>query len=158
MLEFLFLVFLAKLIHSLFIWSAFFVSEKIALDEYISVMYIDNDGTSEIKPPALWRIPLRVFIADIVVIALIMTMIYLVVARMIEEPIVGGSKLLFMIFVDLAISYSISFIVAIALSRVSQNQTCCRFKDDGLRGIRAYCFTALCVTLVICLPPYYLLV
>jgi uncharacterized membrane protein YhaH (DUF805 family) len=169
MIVFFFALLTIKLFHILFLWVSFFVNEKIALDDFITKMYIENDvdgntadrggdGPSSAVPPPLWRIPLRVFISDVLAIAVIMTAVTLFARRFIDQPVVGGQKLLMLLFADILIAYVLAFAVSVLLAFISQSQSCCRYKDDGIRGIRAYSFTALAVSMIICLPPYFLIV
>ena len=159
MLDFTFYIFLSKFLHSLYLWVSFSINEKIALDKYVEVMYIEGaDQVDRPTPPPLWHIPLRVFIPDLAIIALITATIYLVVTRLIEEPIIGGSKVFMLIATDLILSMVLAFIASVGISLVAQNQTCCRYADDGVRGIRAYCLIALAISLALCLPPFFLLI
>ena len=163
MLEFLLYIFLAKAIHNTLLWVNLFINEKIAIDGFIQHMYVNSpdklgDGDEPLKPPPLWYITVRVFLADYLVIALIIFILYLMYSGSLTAPVVGGRRLFLLIAVDLLLTHTISFLVCLGIASASQKQTCCRYKDDGIRGIRAYCFTALVVTLPLSLLPFYLLV
>lgn len=151
-MEVLFIALLVKLLHITFLWFAFYVAEKVALDDFVTAVYVKS-----IDPPSLDRIVLRVFIADAVFCVMLLAGVYLLLRRSIDEPIIGGMTIIWAIAADLFLSYIISFLISLFIGRVAQSQSCCRYKDDGLRGTRAFCYTALCLSIIICLPPYFLI-
>lgn len=157
MLEFTFLLLLSKLLHMIVLWTLFYITEKITLDAFVMKMYVDNGDNPDPKPPPLWRIPVSVFAVDLLFVVLISGALLLAVRRLVTNPVIGGQTLLSMVSMDMLICYALCFAVAAILAAVAQNQSCCRYKEDGIRGIRAYTFAALCASLILCIPPYCLL-
>lgn len=156
--DFLFLLLSAKTLHMIILWLAFVVNEKIAQERFITAMYIDNtDGTDRATPPPLWQLAVSVFIADSIAVALVLMALFLITSRLITDDIVGGAHLMKLVALDQLVALCLAFSVATVLANISQNQTCCRFKDDGIRGIRAYVFAALSVSIILCIPPYFML-
>lgn len=159
MLEFVLYIFLAKAIHNITLWTNLFINEKIAIDYFIQTMYVEGpDKEIPPTPPPLWNITLRVFLVDYIVIGLIIFILYLIYTAALERPVVGASRLFFLIGADLLLSHTITGLICLGIAFTAQNQTCCRYKDDGIRGIRAYCFTSLVVILLVSSIPFYMLV
>ena len=140
-----------KLLHALFLWFMFFLAEKIALQAFITTVYVDGA-----EPPTLTPTVLRVFIADAVFCFILFAGVYFYISSG-EDAVIGGRHILFAIGADLLLTWKLSFIVTSGVAWIAQSQSCCRFKDDGLRGIRAFCLTSLYLSLVILGPPYYMI-
>lgn len=147
----LFIILLAKLIHIMFLWFTFYIAEKVAIDDFITAVYVEEG-----EPASLMKTVLRVFISDFVFCTVFMLCLYIFMARSSDQPILGGMAILYATGSDLYMAWTLCFLLSTTIAWVSQSQSCCRYKDDGLRGTRAYCYTALCISAIVCLPPYYL--
>lgn len=152
MINITFLLLACKLFHVIFLWFAFYVAEKAALDAFITRVYVEKR-----RPPRLEWIPVGVFSAGAVMVMFLILGSYTVLVRSLTAPLMGGYKLIWTLATDLIVAWALAFVASLASAMVSQNQTCMRYKDDGLRGIRAYCYMALCISVVISLIPYYLI-
>ena len=167
--ELLFIVFAAKLFHMLFLWLAFWVGEKAALDAFITNMYInaplansppagESSSSKSNKPPSLIVLTVCIFLVDLMVFLIIPVCVYYTFARLIKVPRIGGTRVITVVMVDAAIAWFMAFVVSLAYASIAQNQSYCSYADDGLRGIRAYTSMALCTSLLLILPPYFLLI
>lgn len=145
------LLLVCKLIHVILLWFAFYVAEKAALDAFITKVYVEKRE----KPPRMEWIPTGVFVADFAAVLLLVVCAYFIIARSISAPLIGGQRLVMLLGLDLMASWFLAFMVSLVAANVAQRQSCMRYKDDGLRGIRAYCYVALCLSVVMCVIPYF---
>jgi hypothetical protein len=141
-----------KSVHILFLWIIFYVAEKVALDRFIHYVYI-----KDAKPPSLQDIAVQVFVTDSILMFLVLALVYLFVSRIIDEPLMGGNTMFINVGIDMLISIMFASLATISIAAVSQSQSCTRFKDDGLRGTRAFCELALLISVVFVALPYYML-
>jgi hypothetical protein len=146
-------IILTKLLHIIFLWFILFVAEKTALDAFITRVYLE-----ERDPPSLRNIVTGAFLADFIVCMVLLAGTYLVIIRTITVPLVGGSRIILGVAVDLLLSWTLSLSACLVIAVTSQKMTCLRFRDDGLRGIRAVFGTSLVMCIFICVVPYFLLV
>ena len=146
-----FIVLTAKLFHMIFLWTAFSIMEKVALDEYVTAAYIDRT-----KLPSLWWVAVRVFLIDLIVLALIPTIALLAIPRFLDRPLVGGNRMVIAVTFDALAAWALGLCASVAYASVAQNQNCCRYADDGMRGIRAYVALSTAISLLLILPPYFL--
>lgn len=151
MIDVFFIAMAVKLLHIVFLWFMFFLTEKIALQEFIDYVYVQGKA-----PPNLEWTVLRVFVADFFFCCILLGGVYVYMASL-GETIVGGQQILWAIAADLLLAWKLSFVAVGGIAWIAQSQSCCRYKDDGLRGTRAFCYTSLILTILICLPPYYLI-
>lgn len=146
------LVLLSKVVHIMFIWFLLFIAEKCAIDAFIQGVYIESKD-----PPRLGKFVSWAFAFDILFCLVFTVFVYMCIARFITEPLIGGQSILIAIAFDMYVSLTLSMMASLVVAKVTQNRSCLRYKDDGLRGIRAFFLLALCISVVLCLPPYYLL-
>jgi hypothetical protein len=144
------LVAISKVLHFAVLWIVFYFSEKIVLDAFINNVYVDG-----VDPPDVAKMFVYVFIFDFLLLIPILFGIYMAIASG-PKDIPGGKNVMTNVTLDLFISWNVAFLVCVAIAYVSESQTC-RYKDDGLRGIRAVFQINFYVAALLLLPPYYLM-
>jgi hypothetical protein len=147
------LTYLIKVIHSVFLWFAFYVGEKVALDDFITAVYVERKS-----PPRLQNIVVRVFIADFIFCVVLLGALYAVLAQTNGgEPLVGGWKLFTSVVLDTFLTWKLSLVASCVVAIVAQRGTCCRYVDDGLRGTRAVFQLGVLLSLMLNAVPYFLI-
>lgn len=147
------LVYALKIFRALFLWLAWYVAEKVSLDAFVTSVYVERKG-----PPKLQSVVAWIFLADFLFGLFMLAVAYFAMARSSGgEPIVGGWRVLLTAAADLYICWQLGFFCSLAVVIVAQKQTCCRYKDDGLRGIRASFVLAFLLSLTVSAPPYFLI-
>lgn len=145
------LVVISKILHFAILWLVFYLSEKILLDAFINNVYVDG-----VDPPSIAKGFVYIFIFDFVLLIPILFGLYMYLASG-SKDLPGGKAMMTNVTLDLFISWNVAFLTCVAIAYVSESQSCCRYKDDGLRGIRAVFQINFYVAALLILPPYFLL-
>ena len=142
---------LSKVLHFVILWVVFYFSEKIILDSFINNVYVDG-----VDPPGIAKMFVYIFIFDFLFLIPVLFGVYMSIASG-SKDVPGGKNLMTNVTLDLFISWNVAFLACVAIAYVSESQSCCRYKDDGLRGIRAVFQINFYVAALLLLPPYYLI-
>ena len=143
------------------IWVALYVIDKVWQDKYVqSLVKNEERGDESEKPPSLWPIIIIALGAEAVFMMVVLLCLVL------AGTLYGGpssayfldASLFRMIGIDYALSTAVLIGVGLAVSSVAQNGRMFRFRDDGMRGIRATCSLLLTIAAIVISLPWFVLV
>lgn len=143
-------VYLVKLLRFSVIWISLFVVEKVYQDAYVSKVLI-RDG----EPPDLRPIVLYTLLVDFVFSVFVLVIVALLNAQNQGPTYAIDSVLAQALIVDYVSSTSVMAALGWGVATVVQDKKLLRYKDDGLRSIRALGTLILYGSLVTLLLPYY---
>lgn len=143
-------VYVIKLMRFLVVWVALFIIEKIYQDAYVSSVLIRSG-----KPPDLRPMIVYALLADFVFFTFILVVINMLMAQ--KQQLVYGHiidmNLVSILVFDYIGSVLVLGIVGCGVASVVQNKHILRYRDDGLRSIRALGTLLLyCAIIVLSIP------
>lgn len=149
-----------KLIRILTLWTAVFFTDKIFQDKFINQVYYDiQNENSDRRYPNLHHFIWVVILIDMVLFGLILLASFsaamFVEKTSMNSMFVIDTQLLRLIFIDFLMSIIVIFVLGYILADTIQKMHQLRFKDVGIRGIRAYSTLIIFVNIVVMLIPYY---
>lgn len=145
-------VYTIKLVRFLVLWIALFVTEKVYQDAYVSTVLIRDK-----KPPDLRPVVVYALLADFVFFTFVMLVLHLLRAQNPGKSYAIDSNLVLLLIMDYVASTVVLGVVGWTTASVVQDREILRYKDDGLRSIRALGTLLLYGALVTLCVPYYLL-
>lgn len=146
-------VYTVKLVRFLVLWIALFVTEKVYQDAYVSTVLVLDRPPPDLRPVVVYAL-----LVDFVFFTFTMLVIQLLRAQNPGSRYAIDSNLVTLLIVDYIASTLVLGVVGWSVSSVVQNRDVLRYKDDGLRSIRALGTLLLYGALVTISVPYYLLV
>jgi hypothetical protein len=158
-------VYVVKVLRVLVLWVALYVVDKAYQDAYVQRVLVGADPPQDPQarpkgtqaPPNLaWAVPLAL-LGEGAFCLLLLVVLSLLKARY-KHPantyVIDGDMLALLV-ADYAATTSALLVLGPLLAVVVQSRRLFRYRDDGLRGIRAYCGLMLVVSaLVLALPLY----
>ena len=146
------IVVIAKVVRAMVFWVALYVVEKAYQDAYVQRTLLE-DGT----PPDLRMLTAAAIGIDIVLIGIIGCVTFLI-KKLFKTPnntFVLDDSILRIIGIDYACSTVVILAMGTLLSHSAQSGQLFRYRDNGVRGIRALCNMLLYVSFVGMAIPYY---
>lgn len=141
-----------KLVRFLILWVALFVTEKVYQDMYVSTVLIRDSAPPDLRPVVVYAL-----LVDFVFFAFILMLVSLLRAQNPSKTYAIDGNLVTMLVVDYLASTVAIGIVGFGIASVVQDKTILRYRDDGLRSIRALGTLLLYASLLLMAIPYYLL-
>lgn len=145
-------VYTAKLVRFLMLWIALFVTEKVYQDAYVSSVLIRDRTPPDLRPVVVYAL-----LVDFVFFTFMLFVIQLLRAQDRGRTYAIDGYLVSALVVDYVGSTIVLGIVGWGVATVVQDREILRYRDDGLRSIRALGTLLLYGALVTLLVPYYLL-
>lgn len=147
-------VYAVKFLRFMILWIALYVVEKVFQDAYVSNVLV-RDG----KPPDLRPLVVYALLVDFVFFTVVMVILQLLRA---QNASTGtnyaiDSNLMSVLVVDYIASVAIIGGTGWGVATVIQDRKLLRYRDDGLRSIRALGTLLLYGSMVLVLLPYYVL-
>lgn len=145
-------VYLVKLVRFMVLWVAIFITEKVYQDTYVSSVLV-RDGT----PPDLRPVVIYALLADFVFFAFTLMLISLLRAQNPSKTYAIDRNLITILVIDYVISVIVLSIIGLGVATVVQDREILRYRDDGLRSIRALGTLLLYAALIALVIPYFIL-
>lgn len=145
-------VYTVKLVRFLVLWIALFVTEKVYQDAYVSTVLIRDRTPPDLRPVAVYAL-----LVDFVFFTFMMLVIQLLRAQNPDRVYAIDSNLVTLLITDYIASTVVFGLVGWTIAAVVQDKEILRYRDDGLRSIRALGTLLLYGALVTLSVPYYLL-
>jgi hypothetical protein len=123
-----------RLVRVMVLWIAYYFVDRAYQASFVQRTVVDGE-----EPPALWTIPIAAFAIEAAIFALVLGMLFLLKARF-KTPtntFVIDGPLLSRLAADYALTTAVSLAVCGGTGLVAQDRRHFRYRDDGLRGIRA---------------------
>lgn len=141
-----------KLARVAFVWLSLFAAEKVFLDLYVQRTLVGNA-----RPPSLYGLVLLAVALEAVASLVLALMMGFVAAlyRRVSPALVLDGHLLRLAAKDYAWTSAAFLVVALLIARVVQSSRALRYRDDGMRAIRALCVMLLVVAAVVLSLPLY---
>jgi hypothetical protein len=143
-----------KFVRAMVFWVALYVMEKVYQDAYVQAVLVEG------KPPP----KLAGIVATAVGIEFGVMLVMAVVLMLVESKYKTGDNTFVLddrLIATLAKDYVVGTVAILAvgtlIARAAENGRLFRYKDDGLRGIRALCNMVLYVSFVVFAIPFYAL-
>lgn len=146
-------VYVVKLVRFMVIWVALFVTEKVYQDMYVSTVLIQDTAPPDLRPVVVYAL-----LVDFVFFAFILMLISLLRAQNPAKTYAIDGTLIVLLVVDYLVSVLVLLVIGLGVASVVQDRNILRYRDDGLRSIRALGTLVLYASLVVLAIPYYLLV
>lgn len=144
-------VYTIKLVRFLVLWIALFVTEKVFQDDYVSRVLIRDGAPPDLRPLVVYAL-----LVDFVFFTFIMLVIQLLRAQNPDRNYAIDGNLVSVLMVDYVASSVVFGVVGWGIAAVVQDRKILRYRDDGLRSIRALGTLLLYGALVTLAVPYYL--
>lgn len=144
-------VYTIKLVRFLVLWIALFVTEKVFQDDYVSRVLIRDGAPPDLRPLVVYAL-----LVDFVFFTFIMLVIQLLRAQNPDRNYAIDGNLVSVLMVDYVASSVVFGVVGWSIAAVVQDRKILRYRDDGLRSIRALGTLLLYGALVTLAVPYYL--
>jgi hypothetical protein len=143
------------------IWIALYAIDKVWQDAYVKSIVKNEDAGAEVQePPSM--LPLVVITLGAEAVFMMVVVLCLVLAgAMFGGPAstyVLDAGLLRLIGIDYILSTVVIAGIGLTVSSVTQDGRLFRFRDDGMRGIRATCSLLLSIAAVVIALPLFALV
>lgn len=145
-------VYTVKLVRFLVLWIALFVTEKVYQDAYVTTVLVRDKQPPDLRPVVVYAL-----LVDFVFFTFMMLVIHLLRAQNPGKSYALDGNLVSMLVVDYIASTVVLGIVGWTTATVVQDKEILRYRDDGLRSIRALGTLLLYGSIVVLLVPYYLL-
>jgi hypothetical protein len=123
-----------RIVRVMVLWIAYYFVDRAYQASFVQRTVVDGE-----EPPALWTIPIAAFAIEAAIFALVLGMLFLLKARF-KTPtntFVIDGPLLSRLATDYALTTAVSLAVCGGTGLVAQDRRHFRYRDDGLRGIRA---------------------
>jgi hypothetical protein len=146
------LICVVKIVRAMVFWVALYVAEKVFQDTYVQqVLAQDQD-----PPDLTWMVPYALSI-DLLVMSLVcvITVLLKEMYKFNNNTFVLDGALIRCMALDYLTSTGIILCLGVLLSRMAQTKQLFRYRDDGLRGIRAVCDMMLPISFVVIAFPHY---
>jgi hypothetical protein len=150
-----------KVARIMVIWIALYAIDKVWQDAFVqSLVENEASGAEDRPPPAMWPIIVLALGAEAVFMMVVILCLVLV------GVMYGGPKstyaldapLLRLVGIDYVLSTAVLIGIGVLVARVAQDGKIFRFRDDGMRGIRATCSMLLSIAAVVIALPLFALV
>lgn len=145
-------VYAVKLVRFMVLWVALFVTEKVYQDSYVSSVLIRDKPPPDLRPLVMYAL-----IVDFVVFGFILMLITLLRAQNPSKTYVLDGYLVNALCIDYIASTLVIALIGTGLAIVVQDQAILRYRDDGLRSIRALGTLLLYCSMLTIDIPYFLL-
>ena len=149
------IVIIAKAVRAMVFWVALYMVEKVYQDAYVQRTLLE-DG----EPPDLRWLTAAALGIDLAVAGVLGVVLYLIKAvfKAPGNTFVLDASTLRILALDYVCSTSTILYVGTLLAHSAQNAQRFRYRDNGVRGIRAFSNMLLYVSFVVMAIPYYRLV
>jgi hypothetical protein len=148
------MVYAFKFVRAMVFWVALYVMEKVYQDAYVQAVLVEGK-----PPPDLWGI-----VATAVAVEFGAMLVLAAVLLLVQSKYKAASNTFVLddgLMAALAKDYAVGSVAILAvgtlLARAAENGQLFRYRDDGLRGIRALCNMVLYVSFVVFAIPFYAL-
>lgn len=145
-------VYTVKLVRFLVLWIALYVTEKVFQDAYVSSVLIRNSTPPDLRPLVIYAL-----LVDFVFFTFMVFVIQLLRAQDRGATYAIDGNLVASLVLDYIGSVVVFGVVGLGISSVVQDKEILRYKDDGLRSIRALGTLLLYGALITLTVPYYML-
>lgn len=145
-------VYLVKFVRFLVIWVALFVTEKVYQDTYVSTVLIRDAPPPDLRPLVLYAL-----LVDFVFFAFILMLIRLLRAQNQSKTYIIDGNLVHILVIDYVMSTLVLMSIGMGVAAVVQDRVILRYRDDGLRSIRALGTLILYAALISLFIPFFYL-
>ena len=139
------IVMTVRLVRVMVLWIAFYFVDRAYQSAYLQQTLVDGR-----EPPPMWTIPFAAFAIEAFVYALVFLLLTLLYVRFksVNNTFVIDGPLLARLAREYFATTAVSLAVCAGLGAVAQDRQYFRYKEDGLRGIRALSLMMLIVSAV----------
>lgn len=145
-------VYVVKLTRFMVLWVALFVTEKVFQDMYVSTVLVKDSTPPDLRPLILYAMSV-----DFVFFVFVLLLINLLRLQNPSKTYALDGNLVYILIVDYIVSVIVLGSVGAGVATVVQDRDILRYRDDGLRSIRALGTLLLYCAMITVLIPYYLL-
>ena len=140
-----------RLVRIMVLWIALYFVDRAFQESYVQRVLVEDRR----KPPRLWTIAAAALAIEGVVLLLLSAILFLLHSRFktAENAFVIDGPLLRRLGADYAVTTGIILSLGTAMGVVSADPKNFRYRDDGMRGIRAMCTMLLLVAVAVLLVP-----
>ncbi len=152
------LLYIFKVTRIMVLWIALYTLDKVWQDEYVrSLVENEENGDEKADPPSL--LPIIVMALGMEAIVMMVIVLVLCLVRInyggANSRFLIDQRMLRMLGVDYFISTVLLLLLGVGVSAAAQDLRILRYREDGMRGIRATCtILLLCAAVVLLLPLY----
>ena len=152
-----FALYAVKLWRAMVLWICLYVVEKVYQDEFVHKVLA---GDGDARPPSLSLVIAYAVGAEAVAMLLLVAVLALLMAKYKtrDSTFVIDNRFMVLLFVDYALTTSTMVTLGVAVAKQVQDGRLFRYRDDGLRGIRALCTLLLQLSAVVLALPVFCLV
>ena len=146
-----------RVVRTMVLWIALYFVDRAYQEAYVQRVLVGDDGDDGDRgdPPRLWTIAAAALAIEAVILAMLGVILFLLSARF-KSPknsfLIDG-PLLRRLAVDYAGTTTVLLLLGAAMGAVTQDTRNFRYREDGLRGIRALCVALLLVAFVVINEP-----
>ena len=146
------LLYAVKLWRIMALWVALYVMEKVFQDGYVQRVMADRK-----KPDQLALLVTYALCAELCATLLLLGVLALFMTRFktARNTYVIDTPLFVLVAVDYVVTTGVLLALGVLVARAVQDPSLYRYRDDGLRGIRAYCTLMLNASVVVLAAPMF---
>ncbi|OYV74674.1 MAG: hypothetical protein B7Z66_15670 [Chromatiales bacterium 21-64-14] len=138
-----------RFVRAMVLWIVLYFVDRAYQESYVQRVLVDGGGDGDgdggggqqgQPPPRLWTLPLMALSLEVAILAMLSAVLFMLNARF-KSPsnaFVIDGKLLRRLLLDYAATTAVILLLGSAFASVAQDDTLFRYREDGLRGIRAY--------------------
>jgi hypothetical protein len=150
------LLYMFKVMRLMVLWIALYTLDKVWQDAYIQHLVANEEGCHErVEPPSLLPIIVLALGMEAIVMMVLVLILWLVRARYGSGLFLIDQRLLHMLGVDYLFTTGMMLALGVLVSSVVQDTRLFRYRDDGMRSIRANCTLLLSFAALVLLLPMY---
>lgn len=153
---------LFKLLQLMIIWISVYIAERIFQMQFVKKMYLDDALIESNKTPP----DLQYLVIIAVVINVVLTSCFIILLVVLSNYVtsiektgtfvnVFSTELVKLLVYDYALSVLLSATVGIMVASSLQRNSSLRYRDVGIRGIRAFADMLLFIFMIVSAVPYY---
>ena len=143
-----------KVARIMVLWIALYLMDKVFQDAFVQQTLVNDKDPPDLR----WLVPCALLIDTVAIGA--MCVVLLLLRAMFQEggrTFVIDKALVRLVAFDFACSSALILALGVALAHVAQDATLLRYRDVGLRGIRAFSELVLMLAMVVIPIPFYTL-
>lgn len=143
------IVVIVRFIRVMVLWIVVFFVDRAYQEAYVQSVLVEGGGDGEAgdaghddgpAPPRLWTLPLAAFAIEAGILLLFSSVLFMLNARFKQSgnAFVVDGTLMRRLASDYAVTTAVMLLLGTAFAAVSQDGRLFRYREDGLRGIRAF--------------------
>ena len=156
-----------RFVRAMVLWIVIFFVDRAYQESYVQRVLVDSSpppapgdpleaeegggGIDGMPPPKLWTLPAAALALEAGVVLLLSSLLFMLNARF-KQPqnaFVVDQSLLRRLAADYAATTAVILLLGTAFAAVAQDERLFRYREDGLRGIRAYSTLFLLIALAV---------